>query len=313
MIWIEILSRQREVLTRHPVADGAITIGRGYANHIVLDDPHVAPEHLRIERDTEGRLVVTDLGSINGLYLDGRRHRTDRLVLDGDAPIRIGQTLLRVREASHAVAPERPALLVRRSWPLLVLLGAIILGIELLGAWRNDFRELKASTYIQPLLVVIATVGVWVSVWTLLCRLLTRTARFTSHFLIGLAALLAISVVNEIVDFSAFALSLPALLDMRSGFSLAIIGVAAFCHMRVIGPARLRLKLAGAVAVPALLIGYHAVTEADDQRAYDPAHVVHLLLPPGFRLSPLKSEDRFLADITAMKAELDRGRTDKAQ
>jgi hypothetical protein len=313
MIWIEILSRQRDVLARHRMADGAITIGRGYANDIVLDDPHVAPDHLRIERDADGQLVAIDLGSLNGLYLDDHRDRVDRLVLDGDAPIRVGQTLLRVREASYAVAAERPAVAVRRSWPLLSLLIVLILGIELIGAWRGDFREFKLGTYMQPLLVVIVTVGVWVSVWTLVCRLVTRVGRFKTHFLIGLVTLLTISVVNELVDFAAFALSLPALLDARSGLSLVLIGIAAFCHMRVIGPARLRIKLAGAAAVPVLIIGYHLITEADDQRSYDPPHVVRLLMPPAFRLSPFKSEDRFLADLVAMKPELERNRTDKAQ
>ena len=313
MIWVEILSRQREVLARHRIPGDALSVGRGYGNDVVLDDPHVAPDHIRVARDDSGRLVVEDLGSLNGLYLDGNRRRLDRLVLDGDAPIRIGQTVLRIRDAAHAVAVERPLVTERRRWPLPVLLGLIILGIELIGAWRGDFREYKPATYIQPLLVVIAAVAVWSGAWTLLSRIVARAARFEAHLLIGLAAMLTISVVNEITDVGAFALSLPALAEARFALSFIILGAAAFYHMRAIGPGRMRLKLAGAAALPVLMIAYHTIVDADQRRTLDPPRFVHLLLPPAFRLAPLKTEDAFLADLGRMKAGLDRERDGKAQ
>jgi hypothetical protein len=306
MIWVEILSRQRDVLTRHRIAGDVLSIGRGYGNDVVLDDPHVAADHLRIRRDEDGALVAEDLGSINGLYLDGGPKRLDRVRLDGDAPIRIGQTLLRVRDDSHALPAERPLVTRRPRWPLLALLAVVILGIELIGAWRGDFREFKLATYIQPLLTVSGIVGVWVTVWTLLSRIIARAARLETHLLIGLVAMLSVSVANEIADFGAFALSWPGLVEARFAIGFIVMGVAAFSHMRAIGPARLRLKLAGAAAVPALMVGYHAVIDADQQRSFDPPAYVHLLFPPAFRLSPLKTEDRFLTDLGEMKGRIDK-------
>jgi len=308
MIWVEILSRQRDVLTRHRIAGDSLTIGRGYANDLVLDDPHVAADHLRIGRDADGALVAEDLGSVNGLYLEGVAARVPRVALDGHSAIRIGQTLLRIRDGSYVVPAEQPIAIRRARWPLLVLLSLIILGIELIGAWRGDFREFKAATYIQPLLIVTSIVGIWVTIWTLVSRIAARAARFESHLLIGLVAMLTVSVLNEFLDFGAFAFSMPDLVEARFALGFIVIGAAAFIHMRVIGPTRLRLKLAGAVALPALLVGYHSIIDADQQRTLDPPTYVHLLLPPAVRLTPLRTEDQFLKDLGAMKERIDTAR-----
>jgi hypothetical protein len=308
MIWVEILSRQRDVVTRHRIAGDTLTIGRGYGNDVVIDDPHVASDHLRIGRDADGVLVADDLGSVNGLYVDGKPGRVAHVMLDGDAPIRIGQTLLRIRDETYAVPAERPILVRRARWPLLVLLIAIILGIEVIGAWRGDIREFKAATYIQPLLTVIGIVGVWVAVWTLVCRVVSRAARFETNLLIGLCAMLTVSVANEFLDFGAFAFSMPDLVEARFAIGFIVMGAAAFIHMRVIGPTRLRWKLAGAVVLPALVVGYHSVIDADLQRTADPASYVRLLFPPAVRLTPLKTEDQFLQDLGAMKSRIDKAR-----
>ena len=308
MIWVEILSRQRDVLTRHRIAGDSLTIGRGYANDVVIDDPHVAADHLRIGRDADGALVAQDLGSVNGLYLEGIAARVPQVTLDGHAAIRIGQTLLRIRDDAYAVAAEQPIVTRRARWPLLVLLTLIILGIELIGAWRGDFREFKPATYIQPLLVVTGIVGIWVTVWTLISRVAARAARFESHLLIGLVAMLTVSVANEFLDFGAFAFSMPDLVEARFALGFVVMGAAAFIHMRVIGPTRLRLKLAGAVALPVLMVGYHSIIDADQQRTLDPPNYVHLMLPPAVRLTPLKTEDQFLKDLGDMKERIDKAR-----
>ena len=56
-----------------------------------------------------GELVAEDVGSANGMFLDGSKGRHERIVIDGERPIRIGHTYLRIRETSHAVERERVA------------------------------------------------------------------------------------------------------------------------------------------------------------------------------------------------------------
>src|SRR6516225_4739158 len=101
MIWIEILSRHRDLATRFRVPGPEVLIGRGYDNDVIVDDPYVAARHLRLFRDGEGQLIAEDLGSTNGTFVDGSKSRLARFAVDGQQPIRIGQTFLRVRESSH--------------------------------------------------------------------------------------------------------------------------------------------------------------------------------------------------------------------
>ena len=70
MIWVEILSRNHEIAARFRLPVAEARIGRGYTNDVIVDDPYVAPEHLRLFRDEAGQLVVEDLGSANGIYLN---------------------------------------------------------------------------------------------------------------------------------------------------------------------------------------------------------------------------------------------------
>ena len=116
MIWVEILSRHRDVAARFRITGPDVRIGRGYDNDVIVDDPYVAAQHLHVFRDETGQLVVEDLGSANGMFLDGGKSRLARLTVDGRQPIRIGQTYLRVRDLNHAVEPER---LARPQWRIL--------------------------------------------------------------------------------------------------------------------------------------------------------------------------------------------------
>ena len=76
-------------------ADEALTIGRGRTNSIVLDDMLVSRQHVRITVDDEG-LVIEDLGSRNGTFVNGRRIERTHLH-EGDR-IGIGASTFEVRD-----------------------------------------------------------------------------------------------------------------------------------------------------------------------------------------------------------------------
>src|SRR5437763_1475685 len=165
MIWVEILSRHREVTSRVRLAGPQLHIGRGYDNDVIVDDPYVAPRHVRISRDDAGRLIAEDLGSANGMFLDGDKRPQAKIIVDGERPIRIGHTSIRIREPNHAVAHERAGK-PRRARPVVIttILIATILGLEVLMLWANETAEVKASYYMLPLLATGLPVAAWVAV-----------------------------------------------------------------------------------------------------------------------------------------------------
>lgn len=75
---------QRYLLT------GPVTIiGRGSEADIVVDDPGVSRRHLEISVTPQG-VIATDLGSTNGLYVEGHQVPAATL-LDGNS-LTIGRT-----------------------------------------------------------------------------------------------------------------------------------------------------------------------------------------------------------------------------
>jgi pSer/pThr/pTyr-binding forkhead associated (FHA) protein len=102
--FIEILSRTGEVLHRHQVADLPICIGRAYDNDFILDDVHTAAHHAIVEATEDGKILLRDLGSKNGLVHLGKRQ--SQVLVDGHSVVRLGQTSLRIRTTDFAVEEE---------------------------------------------------------------------------------------------------------------------------------------------------------------------------------------------------------------
>ena len=84
----------RDLVAAEPADDDALTIGRSRDNSIVLDDMLVSRRHLRITADDEG-LLLEDLGSRNGTYVNGRR--VERAHLQEGDRIGVGGTTFEVR------------------------------------------------------------------------------------------------------------------------------------------------------------------------------------------------------------------------
>lgn len=79
-----------------------ITMGRDTANHVPLDDTQASRRHAKLSR-ASGALVLEDLGSTNGTFVNGERVSGSRALAAGDE-IRIGRTLMSIR--ADAVATE---------------------------------------------------------------------------------------------------------------------------------------------------------------------------------------------------------------
>jgi len=312
MIWVEVLSRHRDVAARFRCAGPEVRIGRAYDNDVVVDDPYVAAAHVRVFRDEAGRLVAEDIGSLNGMFLDRDRKRHERIVIDGERPIRIGRTYLRIREAGHAVPHERAARPEARALPvvLVVVLGALILGIDALSVWLNETGEPKASHYLAPLLAVVGFVVAWVGLWALLTRIFAGSAHFVRNLLIALVCLLAFSLYNEFAQFSAFALAWRTATNYDYVAMWTIVGAACFFHLREVGPTWLKTKAALVVSVLALVVGVETLKQSEAFHDSGRQSTVRRLLPPALRLAPVRDASAFFDEIEQLKARLDRDRSE---
>ena len=70
-----------------------VTVGRVPPCNVVIDDTEISRTHCRVE-GVGNELLVTDLGSTNGTYVDGKRIAGSARIASGGT-LRVGQTLLR--------------------------------------------------------------------------------------------------------------------------------------------------------------------------------------------------------------------------
>ena len=72
-----------------------VVMGRSAESDVRLEDPYASEFHLRLTAK-DGRLVLTDLGSTNGTYVNGRRVTSPVDLSRGDA-VQVGKTVMEVR------------------------------------------------------------------------------------------------------------------------------------------------------------------------------------------------------------------------
>lgn len=74
---------------RFALDGAALTVGRSTTSDIFLDDVTVSREHAVFERTDTGRVLVKDVGSLNGTYVN--QVRVDEKLLASGDEIQIGK------------------------------------------------------------------------------------------------------------------------------------------------------------------------------------------------------------------------------
>ncbi|MFQ5967653.1 MAG: FHA domain-containing protein [Acidimicrobiia bacterium] len=73
----------------------AVVVGRSDSADVQIEDAYASEFHLRLVAQ-DGGLILHDLGSTNGTYVNGRRISTPITLARGDA-VQVGKTILEVR------------------------------------------------------------------------------------------------------------------------------------------------------------------------------------------------------------------------
>ena len=312
MIFAERLDRHGDVTERVRIDRFPFRIGRAYTNDLVLDDPHVCPEHAVLDQAEDGSLVLRDAGSRNGLLRNGVRETS--LPLVGQLVVELGRTRLRLRDRDYAVAPALPLsrrgaptewLLSHWSSPLVVLALATAVGLTLLrqGTWR----ETGWSQWLTPTLFGIGGLTLWCGGWALATRFLRQRARFPAHMAVAGLLAIASELADEALQFARFLIESISLVQWADiAISATLIGLLIYGHLRVatVGSARVR-GLAACVAA-AVVFGARALAQSESE----PDWVSNL--PYWSRLEPLppvawlprESVDGFFEKSQVIEAEL---------
>ena len=83
-----------------------ITVGRSPMANVPIGDPSISRRHCQFSLNSQGALMVRDLGSMNGTYVDDRRV-TKAVLKPGDV-VQIGAITLRVEWTDDEVRRTPP-------------------------------------------------------------------------------------------------------------------------------------------------------------------------------------------------------------
>lgn len=113
---IIVIISDRENTHKLTMDEGTFTLGRSSSCHISLVDPMVSGEHLTLSLDAENRVLVKDLHSSNGTFLNGSKVGESVVALDdeitvGDVRIWIDDSALTFQERNvHGRATQKTKL-----------------------------------------------------------------------------------------------------------------------------------------------------------------------------------------------------------
>lgn len=302
---IETLTASGDVHSRYKYADLPVRIGRSYHNDIVLDDPHIAAEHALLELDEQGRLQLRDLGSQNGIKLQGKRAAS--FSPGEDDIFHLGQTQLRVRDSNYQVAPEIADETNHRwqGWPLFSSGLLIITLLALLDMWVGDISDSKASAYVMSASTWLGFAAVWSGIWALANRAFGGSAHFSRHLFTLACGLGALTLLDYLCALLGFGLSWEWATRYSSHLQTAIVACTVYYHLRHISSRqRNRLKIICAslwlIGVGLTLIKNYQATNTYGDELY-----MHEQLPPAMRFSRDHSLSEFEQSVEKLKAEID--------
>jgi hypothetical protein len=313
VIYLEVLEGDG-VHARHRLERFPVTVGRGYGSDVILDDPKVSAEHLRVERTEDGGLVVRDLGSRNGTFRVEPWAQLAEMVLTQDARVMVGDTVLRFRGRGYVVADtlvaEAPVGIRQRLFERpQVFLGALgaAMAASLLDSYLTSYEKVDWGELLFSMLLPTAFALAWAGGWSIASRIARRQFHFRAHGAIGSLVLLGVISLPAFLTLLSFSLGSGARLPWVA--ALGFLGLSAwglFWHLRYV--TRWDSRRLGAM-VGAIVLGFGALMQAEDllgnEEFTTSMEFPRMLLPASFRLLPASSADDFFEETTRLQRQVD--------
>ncbi len=300
---IEEISRGHKLLGRHKFAQQNIRIGRGYQNDIILDDPHICPDHLSLDFNGE-HWVVTDENSINGSFLeDGKRKADQHIVNSGDV-ITFGKSQIRVVFPEHPVA-ESVAFspfesLINFARQPIALVASILLFTFVAGYIFHLEKTIDVpfTKLFVPAIGMTLLFALWPGAVALVSHLTKHDARVLSQLGIAFVFynLMWVSdIFQSIVSFNLSAnwpiAGLTALIPMALAFCLFWLNCYIGFHMTA------KRRLVVSIALTALVFGGSFIVQLSKQPEFR-AHPQYdaTIMTPSFLFASGSSVETFIED-----------------
>lgn len=307
LAYLECIGRSGEVVSRHPLYRWPVRVGRGYDMDALIDDPYLAPSHLSIEPAVEGRYLIRDLGTLNGMHLtDGKK--IAEFNAGPDDIVRAGHTRLRVRPVTHAVVAEVPLrnVNVPGNTTLFTIFGGLLILMTLWNAYLSIFTQDGNPVLITATLAMTVAVLLWVSVWALISRIVVGRADFFAHGAVAVTGACVLFVTEVILEYVGFGLDIRWLDYVGAVATAILVAYIFFRHLSLASRASARALSIAAVGVTAVVyagsmaMDYSKNVGDRGKQNYDTA-----IKAPLFLLVKGITADTFFAQMEPLKRKVD--------
>jgi hypothetical protein len=297
----------------HRLEPFPVTIGRALSNSIILDDPYVDAHHASIIATERGDFVIEDAGSVNGVLANGQRVNGPVALLPG-SEIRLGRTVLRVRDENEAVPPAiregpRPSFVSRQlqtSAGALVVVATMLLAVAL-NTWLGNSERSGGTTVFAAALGAAFGACAWAAIWAVVARGVDRRFHLLSHLRVISLAVLGMLVYGILHEWLAFLFPDAAILSVGYGAVLLAITAAVIAgHLAVVGAltARRRWRVGFTVSGVILAVIVAGALVGEEQYSDVPSFPGQLKQMPA-EFVPTQNVNEFLVAMREAKEEVD--------
>lgn len=302
---LEVLDRFGKVKERHRITQFPVSIGRGYDNDIIIDDPYVSPRHIELIEDGEGHILITDRKSENGLFSLHPLQRHEILTAEENQRIRIGHTDLRLRSNSYSVRetfldrarPSRIHLLLTNTvmLPVFWLLAA---GVFTIYDYQSSFRTVTANGILSQLLPIFMFILLWSATWSIVSKVVTHKFYFSYHAILTAVVITGFYLIDPLFEYVEFVYPVNGLADSLS-LILDLILPIVLIYGNLRQSTTLSKRRAGTTAILTsfLAIGaMHLVTYLNQPGFDSQPEYSFILKAPAFNVHRGQSINQFFTD-----------------
>jgi hypothetical protein len=207
---VEIHDAHRRLPAYRHIVRFPLTIGRGYSNDIILNDPFVAAEHVVLDVAENG-WVLRQLDVVNPPQLQGKTIKQEQTVIKSGDELLLGKTLIRFFKPQHAVVPVKKmhdtiAGFLETSGELLAVV--VLLLMLLMAQMFSEFLIVSEKISLQKVaanaLPVVGVALLWAVIWSMIAFVVRRKTYYLFFLSVTIAYFLADMVLESAIEYVAF-------------------------------------------------------------------------------------------------------------
>lgn len=309
--YLEVLNKTGRVSHRIKLESLPFTIGRAFDNDLILDDPYACPHHASLSEE-EGRLILQDMGSINGISDEMNQPLTGSVELKNGGAVHIGRTPVRFNALDAPLAPtlidrsRNTPLQILHQLPVLIGIFLLTVGTVLFGEYMDSAREFEVMKQAPTLVGLTVSVVLWSMLWSFASRLVVHRWHFWTFCGIGCLGLLTTALSDWAILHFGFAFAMDKFLPWLDYLQqFLIIAAVLYLNLRLTSSAAIQnlVRISGIIALVFVVLAW-GVQLSTKQNFSDSPGYRATLKSPAWKLSGSKTAESFFDQASSLAEAL---------